>query len=668
MKFDLKSNFSPTGDQPQAIKELCQGIKDGVKHQVLLGITGSGKTYSLANVIQKTQKPVLILSPNKTLAAQLYQEFQQFFPNNFVGFFISYYDYYQPEAYMPTTDTYIAKDAKINKYIDELRSAAVSNLLSRDDVIIIASVSAIYGAGDPDSYKHSSLKLKLEDKITRQELSQKLVTLQYENKNLDPDSGCFRFRDNVLEIFLPIGSEILEIEFEKDIIKRISTKTNILRQAANKLALPELKTNYQESTLNEFTVYPATLFFTEKEKIKTAIETIKLELKEELAKLKKQKKTLEYERLKRRTNYDLEMLKTTGYCNGIENYSRHLTFKQPGDAPFTLLGYYQYRFKNDFLVFVDESHIGIPQLEGMYWGDKSRKETLINFGFRLPSALDNRPLKFSEFEKQIPQIIYTSATPREWELTKSKGHIVEQLIRPTGIIDPQIEIRSCKTQIPDLVAEVEKQVKKGEKTIVLTLTKRSAQDLTDFLLAKNIKANYLHSEIKPLQRPRIINQLRSGEIDVIVGINLLREGLDLPEVTLIAILDADKEGYLRNKTSLLQAIGRSARNIEGKAILYADNITDSIKNTISETNRRRQVQKQYNIEHNITPKTILKDVKDSFLNWKNPSDDYRRLENNNKNVLKYLEKQLQKAVKEWNFEEAAKLRDKIKEYKEKNQN
>jgi excinuclease ABC subunit B len=366
MKFDLKSNFSPTGDQPQAIKKLCQGIKDGVKHQVLLGITGSGKTFVGASVIQQTQKPVLILSPNKTLAAQLYQEFQQFFPNNFVGFFVSYYDYYQPEAYMPTTDTYIAKDAKINKYIEELRSAAVSNLLSRDDVIIIASVSAIYGAGDPDSYKHSSLKLKLEDKITRQELSQKLVTLQYENKTLDPDSGCFRFRDNILEIFLPMGSEILEIEFEKDVIKRISTKTNILRQAANKLALPELKTNYQESTLNEFTIYPATLFFTEKEKIKTAMETIKVELKEELAKLKKQKKTLEYERLKRRTNYDLEMLKTTGYCNGIENYSRHLTFKQPGDAPFTLLGYYQYRFKNDFLVFVDESHIGIPQLEGMY--------------------------------------------------------------------------------------------------------------------------------------------------------------------------------------------------------------------------------------------------------------------------------------------------------------
>ncbi len=666
MKFELKSNYSPTGDQPDAIKKLTKNINDGVKHQVLLGTTGSGKTFSLANVIKNTQKPVLIISPNKTLAAQLYQEFQQFFPNNFVGFFISYYDYYQPEAYMPTTDTYIAKDAKINKYIDELRSAAVSNLLSREDVIIIASVSAIYGAGDPESYKHSSLKLKLQDKISRQDLSQKLVTLQYENKNLDPESGCFRFRDNILEIFLPIGSEILEVEFSKDVIKKISTKTNILRKAANKISLPELRTNYQESDLNEFTIYPATLFFTEKEKINTAIDSIKLELKEELAKLKKQKKLVEYERLKHRTNYDLEMLKNTGYCNGIENYSRHLTFKQPGDPPFTLLGYYHYRFNNDFLIFVDESHIAIPQIQGMYWGDKSRKQTLINFGFRLPSALDNRPLKFDEFEKQTSQIIYTSATPKEWELEKSKEHVVEQLIRPTGIIDPKIEIRSCKTQIPDLVVEIEKQVKKGEKTIVLTLTKRSAQDLTDFLVAKNIKANYLHSEIKPLQRPKIINQLRSGEIDVIVGINLLREGLDLPEVTLIAILDADKEGYLRNKISLLQAIGRSARNTEGKAILYADNITDSIKNTISETDRRRKIQRAYNKKHNITPKTIHRGITESFSDWRNENDEYKNIDTNNKNILKYLEKQLQKAVKEWNFEEAAKLRDKIKEYKKKN--
>ena len=666
MKFELHSNFKPTGDQPEAIQKLCQNIKNGVKHQVLLGITGSGKTYTLANVINKIQKPVLILSPNKTLATQLYQEFQQFFPNNFVGFFISYYDYYQPEAYIPTTDTYIAKDAKINKYIDELRVNAVSNLISRNDIIIVASVSAIYGIGDLSIYEKAKLILQIGDKIKRQELNQKLVSLQYKNQNIDPESGCFRWRENTIEIFLPTGIEILEVEFKQNIIINIKTKTNILRKEPNKISLPKLYTNYQESNHKQYTIYPATLFFTDKQKLQYAIKSIKSELKQELTKLKKQKKIVEYERLKKRTNYDIEMLKTTGYCNGIENYSRHLNFKNPGDPPFTLLGYYHYKFNNDFLIFVDESHITIPQLKGMYWGDRSRKETLINFGFRLPSALDNRPLKFNEFEQQISQIIYTSATPKEWEIKKSQGHIIEQLVRPTGIIDPKIEVRPCKTQIPDLVAEIEKQIKKGEKTLVLTLTKRSAQDLTDFLLAKNIKTSYLHSDIKPLQRPKIIEKLRTGDIDVIVGINLLREGLDLPEVTLIAILDADKEGYLRNKIALLQAIGRAARNTEGRAILYADTITDSIKQTIYETNRRRQIQQQYNKTHNITPTTIYKEIKKSFVNYTDTSEELNKLANNQKNVLKYLEKELQQAIKAWDFEKAAKLRDEIKKYKENN--
>lgn len=656
MEFKLHSSFKPTGDQPEAIEKLTKNINLGVKHQTLLGITGSGKTFTLANVIQKTQKPVLILSPNKTLAAQLFNEFKTFFPNNETKFFISFYDYYQPEAYLPSTDTYISKDSKINKYIEELRHDAVTSLLNKNDVIVVASVSAIYDVGSPENFNKASFTVNIGDKFTRTQLAKNLVTIHFTLKNLNfSDSGFFRYRENIVEVFLPNGLEIIEIEIEKNKIKSINKKYNNLQNQGQDFLKIKNKTDFKKQELKSFTFFPVKLFITDKEKLNLSILNIKKELKERLSVLKKQEKHTEYFRLKTRTNRDIEMLQSTGYCDGIENYSRHLSFKQQGDPPFTLLDYYRFRFGNDFLLFIDESHIAIPQIQGMYNGNYVRKSTLVEYGFRLPSAIDNRPLKFSEFEKISPQTIFVSATPKEYEKSKSQNNIVEQLIRPTGILDPKIVIRPCTNQIPDLIKQIEKQIKNKDKTLVLTLTKASAEDLSTFLQNKNIKTKYLHSDIKPLERPKIINDLRSGKIDVLIGINLLREGLDLPEVSLIAILDADKEGFLRNKTSLLQSIGRVARNTEGTAILYADNITDSIKETINETDRRRQYQREYNKKNNIKAKTIKKSID------KNYSEEENFNKKHSKEMLTYLERELQKAIENWDFEKAAKLRDQIKE-------
>lgn len=656
MEFKLHSSFKPTGDQPEAIEKLTKNISLGVKHQALLGITGSGKTFTLANVIQKTQKPVLILSPNKTLAAQLFNEFKTFFPNNETKFFISFYDYYQPEAYLPSTDTYISKDSKINKYIEELRHDAVTSLLNKNDVIVVASVSAIYDVGSPENFNKASFTVNIGDKFTRTQLAKNLVTIHFTLKNLNfSDSGFFRYRENIVEVFLPNGLEIIEIEIEKNKIKSINKKYNNLQNQGQDFLKIKNKTDFKKQELKSFTFFPVKLFITDKEKLDLSILNIKKELKERLSVLKKQEKHTEYFRLKTRTNRDIEMLQSTGYCDGIENYSRHLSFKQQGDPPFTLLDYYRFRFGNDFLLFIDESHIAIPQIQGMYNGNYVRKSTLVEYGFRLPSAIDNRPLKFSEFEKISPQTIFVSATPKEYEKSKSQNNIVEQLIRPTGILDPKIVIRPCTNQIPDLIKQIEKQIKNKDKTLVLTLTKASAEDLSTFLQNKNIKTKYLHSDIKPLERPKIINDLRSGKIDVLIGINLLREGLDLPEVSLIAILDADKEGFLRNKTSLLQSIGRVARNTEGTAILYADNITDSIKETINETDRRRQYQREYNKKNNIKAKTIKKSID------KNYSEEENFNKKHSKEMLTYLERELQKAIENWDFEKAAKLRDQIKE-------
>mgnify|MGYP000849921199 FL=1 len=639
--FELKSPFQPTGDQPQAIQKLTKNLNAGVNYQTLLGITGSGKTYVASNVIQRIQKPVLILSPNKTLAAQLFSEFKTFFPKNETKFFISFYDYYQPEAYLPSTDTYISKDSKINKYIEELRHDAITSVLNHNDIIIVASVSAIYDVGSPENFNKASFTININDKFTRSELAKRLVTIHFSLKNLNlSDSGFFRFRENIIEVFLPNGLEIIEIELEKNKIKSISKKFNNIQNQGQDFLNIKNKTDFNKEKIKSFTFYPAKLFITDKEKLDLVILNIKKELKDHLKLLKQQNKHTEYFRLKTRVNRDIEMLQSTGYCEGIENYSRHLSFKKPGDPPFTLLDYYHFRFGNDFLLFIDESHIAIPQIQGMYNGNYIRKSTLVEYGFRLPSAIDNRPLKFSEFEKIIPPTIFMSATPREYEMKKSENHIVEQLIRPTGILDPKIIVKPCQNQIPDLIKEIKKQIKNQDKTLVLTLTKASAEDLSTFLQNQNIKTKYLHSDIKPLERPKILNDLRSGKIDVLIGINLLREGLDLPEVSLIAILDADKEGFLRNKTSLLQSIGRVARNTEGRAILYADTLTDSIKETIKETDRRRQYQKEYNQKHKIVAKTIKKSISKTFLG----DDEIVYNQKHSKEMLAYLEKELQKSI------------------------
>jgi excinuclease ABC subunit B len=641
--FKLISKFQPTGDQPQAIEKLTKNLKAGLKEQVLLGVTGSGKTFTMSKVIENLQKPTLVISPNKLLAAQLYQEFKEFFPENGVHYFVSYYDYYQPEAYIPQTDTYIEKDAKINEEIDRLRHAAIQDLLSREDVIIVASVSCIYNIGSPENYQKVALQLKEGQKIKRKDFLSHLTSLQYQRNDFDFRPGTFRARGEIVEIFLVTGKEIIRVEFFGDQIERI-LKKEVKEKDFDNSFFPILT----------FKIFPAHFWVTPREKLEISIENIKLELQERLKELKREKKLLEAQRLEQRTNYDLEMLKETGYCHGIENYSRHLEFREPGEPPFTLLDY----FNSDYLVFIDESHLTLPQLRAMYLQDRARKETLIEYGFRLPSALDNRPLNFEEFNKKINQIIYVSATPAEYE--RKRATIVEQLIRPTGLLEPSIEIRPTKNQVKDLIKEIKKRIKKGQRVLVITLTKRLAEDLSDYLQEEKIKTHWLHSEIKTLERPAILKELREGKYDVIVGINLLREGLDLPEVALIAILDADKEGFLRSETTLIQTMGRAARHPEGHVILYADQITQSMKKAINEVKRRRKIQKDYNKKHKIVPRPIVKEIKDwPFLKKeKEILAEFWQIRDK-----KLLEKEMKEAAKNLDFERAAQIRDLIKSLK-----
>jgi len=586
--FKLVSNFKPTGDQPRAIESLVNGIQSGAKDQVLLGVTGSGKTFTMASVIEKLNLPTLIISPNKILAAQLYQEFKQFFPHNAVHYFVSYYDYYQPEAYLPHTNIYIQKDARINKEIDKLRHATIQSILSRKDTLVIASVSCIYGVGDPSEYQRIRLELKVGQIIGMADLARHLNFLQYERTTREPDQGQFKIlKDKAL--INSVTGELFAVEFRNKKIAQI------------------LSTDF--TPIENVAIYPAKFWVTPQQKLKLALQNIKNEMEERVEELQSANKFEEADRLEKRVLFDLEMMKKNGYVNGIENYSRHLAFREPGEPPATLLDY----FPKPFISFIDESHIGIPQLNAMQEGDRRRKANLVDYGFRLPSALDNRPLKFNEFNSRIGQIIYVSATPGPYELEKSGRNIAEQLVRPTGILDPEIEIRPVATQVADLLKEIEKRIDLNERVLALTLTKRSAEDLTEFLLNKGIKAHYLHSEIKTLKRPEILNDLRKGKVDVVVGVNLLREGLDLPEVSLMAILDADREGFLRNYRGLIQMAGRAARSINGKVIMYADKITDSIQKTITETNRRRKIQKEYNKKLGKIPMAIRKAIIENDL-------------------------------------------------------
>ena len=648
MKFQLVSNFKPTGDQPQAIKKLAENLTSGAKNQVLLGVTGSGKTFTMSNLIYKSQRPALIISPNKTLAIQLYQEFKEFFPHNAVHYFVSYYDYYQPEAYIPQTDTYIEKDAKINETIDRMRHEAVQDLLSRPDSIVVASVSCIYNIGSPEEYQKVSLEIQPGQHITRKELLSSLTSLQYERNDIDFHPGTFRVRGQVIEIYLVTGKELIKIELDSDIIESIST------------AKDPLNPKYQILNSN-YLLYPAKFWIASEDKLKIAMQNIRKELQDTLLTLKKQNKLLEAQRLEQRTNYDLEMIEETGYCHGIENYSRHMEFRSPEVPPFTLLDYFQ----DNFLVFLDESHLALPQLRAMSAGDKARKQSLINFGFRLPSALDNRPLTFSEFFDKTGQRIHVSATPGELEqdLAMQEGgqeYIVEQIIRPTGLLEPVIEIRETKNQLQDLTKELKKLKAKGQRALVITLTKRLAEEIASFLSKQGLNIEWLHSEVKTLDRPGFLTRLRKGEIDALVGINLLREGLDLPEVTLIAILDADKEGFLRNETTLIQTMGRAARHQEGRAILYADKTTLSMKNAIIEVDRRRKIQEEYNKEHSITPMPIIKEVLDWELEQKGKDIEAEFAGLSDPELLK---KEMKIAAKNLDFERAAEIRDLIKKGK-----
>ena len=672
MSFTLKSQFSPTGDQPTAIEKLVGGLRNDARHQTLLGVTGSGKTFTVANVIAQIQKPALVISHNKTLAAQLYQEFKEFFPDNAVHYFVSYYDYYQPEAYIPQSDTYIEKDAKINETIDALRHSSTASLLTRKDVLIVASVSCIYGIGSPEEYEKVSIRLAVSNKLTQKELVRRLTLLQYTRNPIDPRQGHFRTRENRIEIYLPSGEEIVSVEFEDNKISFIEKRPVTQLQT----------TDYKLKTVR---IFPAKHFVTPTDKLKLAMLNIKNELAERLTELNSQGKILEATRIRQRTEFDMEMLAATGYVNGIENYSRHLDFREAGTPPHTLLDYFRYAHANDFLTVIDESHATIPQLRGMYAGDQSRKQTLINYGFRLPSAADNRPLMFDEFNKRINETIYVSATPGTYELDMSTqptrrlfhsnpaspasgfqlpaSGVAEQIIRPTGILDPNIEVRPTKNQVRDVIAEIKKRIAKHERSLVMALTKRLAEDVAEYLTDAGIRAEYLHSEVKTLDRPDILKKLRAGEHDVIVGINLLREGLDLPEVSFIAILDADKEGFLRNKTTLLQIIGRASRHIDGAVVLYADTITGSMEAAIGETERRRKIQYEYNIEHNITPTEIQKEIRASMLAHIEPEEDEVTLKGNTTAIIKELDREMKKAARTMDFERAALLRDKIKKYR-----
>ena len=652
--FELHSEYAPTGDQPQAIEALVKGFQEGNQFQTLLGVTGSGKTFTMANVIQQLNKPTLVIAHNKTLAAQLYGEFKEFFPNNAVEYFVSYYDYYQPEAYVPSTDTYIEKDSAINDEIDKLRHSATAALSERNDVIIVASVSCIYGLGSPIDYKEMVISLRPGMEKDRDEVIHKLIDIQYTRNEMDFRRGSFRVRGDVLEVFPAYsGSEAYRIEFFGDEVDRISEIDAL--------------TGEVKAQLGHVAIFPASHYVVPKEKMMAATENILAEMKEQVTFFKSEDKLLEAQRIAERTNFDVEMMRETGFCSGIENYSRHLTFGKPGEPPCTLLDY----FPEDFLIIVDESHITLPQVRGMYFGDRSRKKTRVDYGFRLPSALDNRPLNFEEFESHISQMMFVSATPSVYEAEHELLR-TEQIIRPTGLLDPEISVRPVEGQIDDLIGEINKEVESHNKVLITTLTKRMAEDLTDYIREAGIRVKYLHSDIDTLERAEIIRDMRLDVFDVLVGINLLREGLDIPEITLVAILDADKEGFLRSETSLIQTIGRAARNAEGHVIMYADSITDSMKAAIDETNRRREIQQKYNEDHGITPQTIKKAVRDLIsiskaaaagdgeLKKDPESMDAKELDK----LAKELAKKMRQAAAELNFEEAARLRDRMKEVKQ----
>lgn len=655
--FKIVSDYRLCGDQPEAVEKLVHGINMGYKYQTLLGITGSGKTFTMANVIERVQKPTLVIAHNKTLAAQLCSEFREFFPNNCVEYFVSYYDYYQPEAYIPDTDTYIEKDSSINDEIDKLRHSATAALFERRDVIIVASVSCIYGLGDPEDYTDLMLSLRPGMQKDRDEVIRKLVDIQYERNEIDFRRGKFRVRGDVLEVF-PANStdNVYRIEFFGDEIERIMEVDAL--------------TGRNLRVLSHAAIFPASHYATTSAKMQKALATIEMELEEQLAELKRQGKILEAHRLEQRTRYDLEMMREIGFCKGIENYSRHISGRAPGSAPYTLLDY----FPGDYLMFIDESHVTVPQIGGMYNGDRSRKQALVEYGFRLPSAFDNRPLKFEEFENKINQVIFVSATPASYERTHSV-QIVEQIIRPTGLVDPEVVVKPVKGQIDDLIGEITERAEKNQRVLVTTLTKRMAEDLTAYLNELGFKVRYLHSDIDTLERMEIIRDLRLGVFDVLVGINLLREGLDLPEVSLVAILDADKEGFLRSETSLIQTMGRAARNVDGKVVMYADEVTESMKKAIDETNRRRRIQMEYNVKHGITPRSVQKGVRDVIESAKtvegyvkegiDKDEEYFADRKGMQELIEKMTREMKKAAKELRFEQAAELRDKIAKLRKK---
>ena len=650
-RFQLTDGYAPAGDQPQAIEKLVENLRKGANEQVLLGVTGSGKTFTMANVVERIQKPTLVISHNKTLAAQLYGEFKTLFPGNAVHFFVSYYDYYQPEAYVPSTDTYIEKDSSINEEIDKLRLSATNALFEREDVLIVASVSCIYGLGSPEAYYGMLVYVEEGDRMERKDLLDKLIQCQYERNDIDFYRGRFRLRGENIDIFPAYEEErAIRVLLDNDVVSAI-------------YAIDPL-TGKTKEKLTRITIYPATHYVTPRETLEAAIITIEAELVERLAELRGSGKLLEAQRLEARTRYDVEMLREIGYCQGIENYSRHLTGRKAGEPPPTLMDY----IPKDALVIIDESHVSMPQIQGMYRGDRSRKETLVDFGFRLPSALDNRPLTFEEFQKRVNKVIYVSATPATYELTRAKGRVVEQIVRPTGLMDPRIEVRPAKNQVDALLEEVKKVVAAGERILITTLTKRFAEDLTDFLIDAGVKTKYLHSEVDTLERVAIVRDLRLGKFDVLIGVNLLREGLDLPEVSLVAILDADKEGFLRSETSLIQTCGRAARNLNGRVVMFADRITDSMKRTIDETDRRRKVQAAYNEAHSITPESIKKEIVDilsSIYEKDYYTVDADELEEKGvdpkklSRMVKKLRKDINEAAKRWDFERAATLRDRL---------
>ena len=652
-KFELISEFKPTGDQPEAIEKLTRNLLAGKRHNVLLGVTGSGKTYTIAQVVARLNKPTLVLAPNKTLAAQLYHEFKQLFPNNAVEYFVSYYDYYQPEAYIPSSDTYIQKDSSINEMIDKLRHSATRSVLSRTDIIVVASVSCIFGLGAPEDYLGMRVDIKIDTEFGRDSFLFKLVAMQYERNDIDFHRGVFRVRGDRVEVFPAYEEDrAIRVDFFGDQIESIS-EIDPLRGTVTQ-------------HVKHATIFPASHYVTQKTTLKKAMASIIEELKERIEHFRREDQLIEVQRIEERTQFDLEMIQELGYCNGIENYSRHLTGRKSGEPPPTLLDY----FPDDFLMFIDESHIAVPQLRGMYRGDRSRKQTLVEYGFRLPSALDNRPLKFEESEARMSQVIYVSATPADYEISKAKKAMVELIVRPTGLIDPRIDVRSAKNQVDDLLEEIYIHQKRGERILVTTLTKRMAEDLTEYYSDLGIKVRYLHSDISTLERMDIIRDLRIGKFDVLVGINLLREGLDIPEVALVAILDADKEGFLRSARSLIQTCGRAARNVRGKVIMYADVITGSMQQCIDETNRRRKIQEAYNQRHGITPETIQKDITRIF-DFGNENDDpatdhvaeaieaYKSLDDIDA-AVKSLEKEMDAAAKDLEFEKAANLRDQIR--------